>query len=141
MQLDIHIYGLGLSEVIVTLPDYHLIAKQVVCPTPIDGEFIHIRALTSLKIPTGLKWIPYSLKRYFTNILCKMAAKGFLQDFLPDIHIWENKRFIENPKYLPNDGDFEIYRNWARQFYLERSERPRENMTISGNIIQTEFGK
>lgn len=117
MQLDIHIYGLGLSQVIVTLPQYHLIAKQIVCPTPIDGKYIHIRALTSLKAPDQLQWVPKSIKRFFMNYLCKMAANGFLKDFLPDIQIWENKKYILHPKYLPNDGDFELYRTWAKQFY------------------------
>ncbi|MBV8802507.1 MAG: Rieske 2Fe-2S domain-containing protein [Gammaproteobacteria bacterium] len=119
MQLDIHLYGLGLSEVTITLPQYHLIAKQIVCPTPVDGKWTHVRALTSIKIPIHLRYIPYRFKRYFANYLCKMAAKGFLHDFLPDISIWENKKYIAKPHYLPNDGEFDQYRTWAQQFYSE----------------------
>lgn len=49
--LDIHAFGLGMSKVEIILPKYNLEAKQIVFPTPIDGEFIHVRTLTSIKIP------------------------------------------------------------------------------------------
>ena len=122
MRLAIHVYGLGLSSVEVLLPQYGLIAKQIVCPTPIDGEYIHVRAITSIQIPTNPRWLPGKFKKYFANYLTKIAAKGFLKDFLPDLNIWQHKKYLTQPHYLPNDGEFERYRAWATQFYPSLSD-------------------
>lgn len=121
-NIDIHAYGLGLSSVDIWLPSYGLKAKQIVLPTPIDGEFIHIRTLTSVKIPEKMpflpNWlVPYSLKKRITNYLNGLFAKGFLNDFLPDLRIWEDKKYIEKPNYLANEEDIGKYRAWATQFY------------------------
>jgi len=106
IQLDIHAYGLGMSKVDIYLPKYRLRARQIVFPTPIDGEYIHIRTLTSISAP-----------KILANLLTRIAAKGFLADFFPDLSIWENKKYVEQPDYLAGDGDFAQYRQWAMQFY------------------------
>lgn len=53
-------------------------------PTPIDGEFIHIRALSSVKTPGKLDFLPMPIKKRIANFLSRLAAKGFLKDFLPE---------------------------------------------------------
>lgn len=113
LHLDIHAYGLGLSMVEVNLPRYGFRAKQIVFPQPIDEEFIYIRTMTSIKMP---KKIPL-ISKPLTYFLTYLAGKGFLKDFIPDINIWENKKYIEHPNYLLNDGEFDAFREWARQFY------------------------
>jgi nitrite reductase/ring-hydroxylating ferredoxin subunit len=116
-QLKIHAYGLGISHVDIFIQNYKLHAKQIIFPTPIDGEFIYVRTLTTVKIMENIACIPYFLKKIIANLLTKLANRGFLKDFLPDLKIWENKKYIEYPRYLAKDGEFEKYRSWAKQFY------------------------
>lgn len=120
--INIHAYGLGLSTVDIWLPTYGIKAKQIVFPTPIDGEFIYVRTLTSIQIIKNIPFIPkWMTTRFMRNMLSnyinKMLAKGFLKDFLPDLKIWESKKYITNPKPLSNEDDIKKYRAWAVQFY------------------------
>lgn len=124
LKLTIHAYGLGLSKVEVLLPKYHINVKQIVFPTPIDGEYIHVRTLTSVKIPDKFPFIPriftpLLLRKRIANWLSSIAAKGFLKDFFPDLRIWENKKYVAQPHYLSKDGEFEAFRKWAAQFYRD----------------------
>ena len=113
VKIDIHAIGLGMSQVDIYLPRYGLHAKQIVFPTPIDGDYVEVRTLTSVKMLE--KW--GILKKPIANFLSFLTSKGFLKDFLPDIQIWENKVYIENPVYFSNDGPIADYRRWASQFY------------------------
>ncbi|MBA3661058.1 MAG: Rieske 2Fe-2S domain-containing protein [Gammaproteobacteria bacterium] len=124
LYLNIHAYGLGMSHATISIPQYNMQLKQIVFPTPIDGEFIHIRSLTSVKIiekiaflPRGLT--PYFLRKQIANFLTRLASRQFLKDFIPDLEIWENKKYVERPEYHSQDGEFEKYRAWARQFYRD----------------------
>lgn len=122
IKLNIHTFGLGASIASIFIKKYSLTARQVVFPTPIDGESINIRTLTSVKLIESAKplpefAVPRVVRKVAANALCQLSARGFLKDFLPDITVWENKRYVAEPKRLPSDGDFELYRQWASQFY------------------------
>lgn len=145
MKLTIHAYGLGMSHVQIDLPKYGLEGKQIVFLTPIDGEYIHVRALTSIKVPSKIPFLlmaPRFVRKQFANIFTRFAMKGFLQDFLPDLHIWENKKYVADPEYLSRDGDFDQFREWARQFYRldNAKDRPRTNTIKNGMTIHTLLG-
>lgn len=124
LYLKIHAYGLGLSHAEISIPTYNLQIKQMVFPTPIDDEFIHVRSLTSVKIMEKVLLLPrcltpYFLRKQMANFLTRLAARQFLKDFMPDLKIWENKKYIEYPEYFAQDGEFEKYRTWAKQFYRD----------------------
>jgi nitrite reductase/ring-hydroxylating ferredoxin subunit len=146
IQLKIHAYGLGVSHVDILIPKYGMQAKQIVFPTPIDGEYIYLRALTSVKIMDKIPCVPRSLSPHFirklmANWLTKMAGNGFLKDFLPDLNIWEHKEYRSHPQYFVHDGEFDTYRNWASQFYRgDIKERPKKNTPAHGIMSQSEFG-
>lgn len=139
VRIDIHAYGLGLSMVDIHLPQFSILAKQIVLPTPIDGELIHVRTLTSVKMPEKIARLPHPLKKLISNALSRLFAIGFKKDFIPDISIWENKKYISNPRYLAHDGDFQSFREWAAQFYLAADEpiqqhRPRAQQPIYHSV-------
>lgn len=117
LNIAIHAYGLGYSEVHIHIPKYNLLLKQIVLPTPIDADWICIRTATMVKRVKNI-FLPALLENYWSNFLNRLAAKGFLQDFLPDINIWQNKIYIEHPNCFPSDKEIEKFRNWAKQFYL-----------------------
>jgi nitrite reductase/ring-hydroxylating ferredoxin subunit len=122
LSLHIHAYGLGMSHASILIPKYNLQITQMVFPAPIDGEFIYIRALTSVKMMNRMLFLPSCLtpdflRKQVANLLTQLVAKQFLKDFIPDLKIWENKKYIESPEYFLQDGEFEKYRTWAKQFY------------------------
>jgi hypothetical protein len=63
------------------------------------------------------------------------------RDFDGDAMIWTHRRFLSNPKPLPDDGPIVAYRKWGERFwppdYLPESAaapRPRETATASVRV-------
>lgn len=131
IKINIHAYGLGVSIVDIALPQFGITAKQIVMPTPGDGEFINVSTLTSFKTPLKPNWLPRFIKSTFATTMSQLLGIGFQKDFKPDITIWENKKYISNPRYLKQDGDFTGFRTWASQFYWHSSlHKPKDNPIV-----------
>ena len=123
-QFETHIYGLGYSQVNVTIPGIGARLRLWVLPTPIDEERITLNLATSAKylepgrIHPLLSWIP---KKLLTEIVRRLTFAGFLNDVKQDIPIWQNKQYVSPPALAEGDGPIGPYRQWAKQFYSEGS--------------------
>jgi len=121
-QFETHIYGLGYSQVNVTIPRAGATLRLWVLPTPIDKDRIALNLATSARllepgrIHPLLSFIP---KLLLTNIVRHFTFAGFINDVKQDIPIWQNKKYISPPALAEGDGPIGIYRQWAKQFYNE----------------------
>ena len=77
---------------------------------------VDVRSGDSVKV-SQKKWLPQLLKKIIANQLSQVVARGFVKDFLPDVPIWENKKYIAEPNYLAGETGFDEFRRWAAQFY------------------------
>lgn len=114
-DFDIHVHGLGFSFVDVDLPAYGLRSRNLVLPTPVDGERIDLRIGLRLK---GTSPVTRALPAWLLDrLLGGLAIKTYVNDVHQDYDIWANKRYVHPPALAEGDGPIGKYRNWARQFY------------------------
>lgn len=105
-------YGPGYD---VSYYDVQVLSKmgcllQIFTGTPIDKEYLDIEIYASFKkiFPNPLNWLLDYLLRMDTIYI-----------FEQDIPILENKAYISNPPFLPEDSSIAQARQWIKQFYLE----------------------
>jgi hypothetical protein len=116
-DFSIDIYGLGFSLVDVRIPAYGLRSRNLVLPTPIDGESVDLRIGLRLRGANGpMRFVPaWAMDR----VLGPSAIATYVNDVLQDYEIWENKRYVERPPLAAGDGPVAKYRRWAEQFYSD----------------------
>ncbi len=117
-EYDIHIYGLGYSQVDVSIPGLGLRARLLVLATPrADGE-VDLRLGLRLHDPVDrrglLRLLPARVIGWGAG---RFVLNGFANDAAQDFPIWENKAYVSPPKLAKGDGPIGLYRKWASQFY------------------------
>lgn len=122
MQLDIEASGLGYSKVEIHIPQLALQVRQVVMPTPVMEGGVELFATTQVKHLQDISAIPQIINRLvprklIAELLAMVAARGMANDVEQDFAIWENKRYLNPPLIVRNDGPIGHYRKWASQFY------------------------
>lgn len=117
-EYDIHIHGLGYSQVDVAIPGLGLGARLLVLATPSrDGE-VDLRLGLRLENPTDRKGLLRALPRWLVAWGAgRFVLRGFAADAAQDFPIWENKAYVSSPRLAKGDGPIGLYRKWARQFY------------------------
>lgn len=121
-QFETHIYGLGYSQVDVTVPMFGAELRLWVLPTPIAEDRITLSLATSArtlqpgKIHPLLSLFP---KLLLTKLIRQFTFAGFINDVKQDIPIWQNKKYISPPALAEGDGPIGMYRQWAKQFYSQ----------------------
>jgi len=114
-EIEIHVHGLGFSFVDVHLPDYGLRTRNLVLPTPIDGEHIDLRIALRLR---GAGPVMGALPAWaLDRLLGSVAIRTYVNDVTQDYDIWANKRYVHPPALAEGDGPIGKYRRWAQQFY------------------------
>jgi hypothetical protein len=117
-EYDIHIHGLGYSQVDVTIPDLGLEARLLVLATPRDGEVIDLRLGLWLQDPVNRKSFLRAIPAGAVGAgAARFILNGFANDARQDFPIWENKAYVDPPRLARGDGPIGLYRNWTKQFY------------------------
>ena len=120
-EFELHIHGLGYSQVDVTVPQLDVRARLLVLATPIDAERLCLRlALRLRKLPDDWRapaWLRALPRPVASELLSRFILDGFSRDAQQDFDIWQNKRFLPRPALAQGDGPIGRYRKWARQFY------------------------
>jgi nitrite reductase/ring-hydroxylating ferredoxin subunit len=117
-EYDIHIHGLGYSQVDVTIPDLGLEARLLVLATPRDGEVIDLRLGLWLQDPVNRKGFLRAIPAGAVGAgAARFILNGFASDARQDFPIWENKAYVDPPRLARGDGPIGLYRRWAKQFY------------------------
>jgi nitrite reductase/ring-hydroxylating ferredoxin subunit len=105
----VDVYGLGFSFVEVSMPSYGLRTRNLVLPTPIDGECIDLRIGLRLRGANGpMRAIPAWL---MDRAVGPIAIATYVNDVRQD--------YVERPPLAEGDGPVPKYRRWAGQFYRD----------------------
>jgi nitrite reductase/ring-hydroxylating ferredoxin subunit len=113
---DVKVWGLGYSQVDVSVPRLGLDARVWVLPVPIDENHIELRLATSTKNTIPL--IGRLTRRIVHRIVCAEVDE--------DLDVWNYKAYLEKPALMKSDGPIGEYRRWARQFYPEPRAEARD---------------
>jgi cholesterol 7-desaturase len=117
-EYDIHIYGLGYSQVDVAIPGLGLEARLLVLATPRDGKTIDLRLGLRMKEPSDRKGLLRALPSSLVGAgAARFVLNGFASDASQDFPIWQNKDYVDPPRLARGDGPIGQYRKWAKQFY------------------------
>jgi len=113
MLLDFEIDGLGYIWVLAKIPRFSGEALFQAWATPIDPCRIELRFAMSLRILPERGAPGRAASRLLTSTL----AGAFWSDLRKDFPIWQNKRFVTQPRLAKGDGPIVPFRRWASQFY------------------------
>lgn len=121
-HFDIRIVGPGLAISTSTLTPEQgsLQLMNIILITPVNETDCHIRVVSSVKQTIDGKanqlarrLLGFGLEEALSRVFLAIATK----DFDGDEMIWTNRRFLPDPKPLPDDGPFIAYRKWAEKFW------------------------
>jgi hypothetical protein len=111
LDIEVNVFGLGVSVVNARVPRFGLGFRLLVLPTPVEAGRIHLRIGLSVKDHAIL---PRLLTRAaMPGLLLKVYENEIEQDF----EVWRHKRFASRPALAAGDGPIGLYRQWTRQFY------------------------
>ena len=136
-QFRVHVWGLGFSNVEVSVPHYGIHARQWIFSTPSDGEYVDLHICLRVKpighpsrIVPGLQRVPQGL---LTRVFHTLVMKTFENDIAQDFDIWEHKQYIARPALARGDGPIGVYRRYCKQFYElgESPSVPREDEPLA----------
>ncbi|HZS35477.1 MAG TPA: Rieske 2Fe-2S domain-containing protein [Polyangia bacterium] len=118
VEFEARVHGLGYSLVCARVPALGVQMRNLVLPTPTDGEHIDLRVALSIGPPEGrMSALPKPVWSAAARALARLAFREFTADVRQDFAIWENKVYVERPPLAKGDGPIAIYRRWCRQFY------------------------
>ena len=123
-ELEIHVHGLGYSQVDIVVPQFNWRARLFVLATPTVGDQIRLRVAFAAQPATFQPENIHPLLAFVPRALVFKAAfkgsfDGVRKDVSQDFQIWQNKRYVSPPMLAEGDGPVGKYRRWARQFYTE----------------------
>jgi phenylpropionate dioxygenase-like ring-hydroxylating dioxygenase large terminal subunit len=121
-HFDIAILGPGHALAISRLgPEQgNLELMSIILITPTSPEDCHIRVVSSVKqtidkplSKLARKWLGVGIEEALSHVFLAIATK----DFDGDEMIWTNRKFLSNPKPLPDDGPIVAFRKWSERFW------------------------
>lgn len=108
VDFAVHVHGLGFSFVDVAISSYGLLSRNLVLPTPTDGDHIDLRVGLRLKGAAGpLRATP---PRLLDLVMGKLALRTYVADVAQDYDIWANKRYADPAALADGDGPIGKYR-------------------------------
>lgn len=112
--------GIALSKARLGPAQGNLEVMNIILITPTSPTDCHIRVVAAIKQqPEGRlsklarRLIGIGFEDVLSRIFCAIATK----DFDGDEMIWTNRKFLPNPKPLPDDGPIVAYRRWCERFW------------------------
>ncbi|MEM9453692.1 MAG: Rieske 2Fe-2S domain-containing protein [Myxococcota bacterium] len=121
-HFDIRILGPGMALSISTLTPEQgsLELMNIILITPVNPTDCHIRVVSSVRQTVDKpvnRWarrmLGFGLEEVLSRVFLAIATK----DFDGDEMIWTHRRFLANPKPLPDDGPLIAYRKWCERFW------------------------
>ena len=121
-DFDIAVIGPGMALALSTLTPEQgsLQLMNIILITPVNPTDCHIRVVSAVK-HTVTHPISTLARRLTGTGLEEVLARVFLgiatKDFDGDEMIWTNRKFLSNPKPVPDDGPIIQYRQWCERFW------------------------
>ncbi|MFT3923299.1 MAG: Rieske 2Fe-2S domain-containing protein [Myxococcales bacterium] len=118
--MDVHLYGLGVLTVQVTLPDMGLGFHYMVSPLPLDENRTQLMIGVNMRRSFEFKgkWLDRALpglngriRLPFVDRLVHLWRQDFLRSQLEDEPIWGHKVYMAEPGFM--DPPVQVFRKWA----------------------------
>lgn len=131
-EFKVHVWGLGYSQVDVSVLNYGFDMRLFVLPQPTDGDDIVLRvAMSTRDVGARSRLLPSGrLSRGITHLVNRQAGAGAAADVADDFEIWNHKVYVAPPSLARGDGPIGRYRAYARQFY--RDETAARGVDVAG---------
>ena len=123
VDIEISVWGLGVSMVEVHSPGTGLRVRQWVLATPIDGEEIDLWLAVEPQEPARDAWLR-RLPGWIWSGLAKLLLRELDLDVTKDLKIWARQRYEPNPVLSRGDHDVYRFRRYSEQFYPPRPPEP-----------------
>ena len=121
VSANANIYGLGFSNVMIHEKSVDMHINFYVLATPIDGKEIDMVLASQVKqinrpkrTIVGLGFLPLNLRTALMNRFILLMQK---KDVMDDVHIWNKKRYVSQPRLCKSDGEIGRFRRYCKQFY------------------------
>jgi nitrite reductase/ring-hydroxylating ferredoxin subunit len=117
LDIQVRVYGLGVSVVHATARALGLSFRLLVLPTPIEPGVIDLRIALSVVDLSGAFWHRLVPKFVTRSLLPALLIKVYCHEIEQDFEVWKHKRYAPRPALAAGDGPIGLYRQWSRQFY------------------------
>jgi cholesterol 7-dehydrogenase len=148
-HFDIRILSPGMAVAVSTLSPEQgsLQVMTIILMTPMNETDCAIRVVSSVKLSVDTainrlarRWLGLGLEDVLARVFLVLGTK----DFDGDAEIWTHRRFLSNPKPLPDDGPIVAYRKWGERFWppeylpdAAAAPRPREVARSETSRVQS----
>lgn len=126
-QFKVTVWGLGYSQVDISVENYGLQMRMFVMPQPTDGEHIVLRVGMSTRNlrSTHGAWTQAVPAGLITALINRQAGLEAASDVADDFDVWNHKIYVAPPSLARGDGPIGRYRVYCRQFYDNASNEDR----------------
>lgn len=120
--------------------DDEKVSRNIVCIYPIDEKTVSIRVAVCFKksavsqTATGLPALLYSARDW---LLGKFVSSVAVKDFDGDLKVWNNRKYLSNPRFVKEDGPMLLFRKWYLRFWHHDYMHELVNPVSTGNKIPT----
>ena len=114
------------------------VTRNIVCIYPINEKDVSIRVAVAFQ-----KKPETSTRNRLINAISKpsaylgalITARIAVSDFDGDLKVWNNRKYLTNPKYVKEDGPMILFRQWYLRFWHEDYMHELTNPVTTGNKI------
>jgi 3-ketosteroid 9alpha-monooxygenase subunit A len=112
--------------------------RNIVCIYPVDEKNVSIRIVCTIRIaPPTTSWNRFknTIRKPMDLIVGNIMALIAVSDFDGDLKVWNNRKYLTNPKYVKEDGPMILFRKWYLRFWHQDYFHELSNPTTTGNKI------
>ena len=117
VEIDVNVWGLGVSTVKVSGLEIGLKARQWMLATPVDGEYIDYWLATEIHAAPRVGGLHRLPKALVLPWLSKIINKELVTEVGFDEQVWSSMAYQPNPALCQADRDIFRYRQYCQQFY------------------------
>jgi hypothetical protein len=114
---EVRLHGIGCAHNHIHVAELGLRVRMFALSTPTEPGRVDIRLGVSIARDNRIP-----LKQLSLPIAHRAVMRGIVHDFEQDMAIWENKRYLDRPVLVRDDGPIGKFRQWCRQFYVDGAD-------------------
>lgn len=114
------------------------LGRNIVCIYPLDDNNVSIRVACCFK-KTDEAGEVSTFKKLFGGpmfwAIGHLVSRIAVADFDGDLKVWNNRKYLTNPKYVKEDGPMILFRKWYLRFWHQDYMHELTNPATTGNKI------
>ncbi len=112
--------------------------RNIVCIYPLDEKNVSIRVACTVRIApptTPMNRFKNTARKPMDFLVGKLMAAIAVSDFDGDLKVWNNRKYLTNPKYVKEDGPMMLFRKWYLRFWHQDYFHELSNPATTGKKI------